>query len=77
MVPQEHLTWNHEDPPKVHVPYSQFTLVHNTTPRGLHMARHPLPHQDYIHTRYLGNKIPHLNNGHATYGSIHMHEERG
>ena len=44
MVPQEHLTWNYEDPPKVRVPHPKFTLIHNTKHRGPHLDRHPVGH---------------------------------
>ena len=54
MVPQKHLTWNHYDPPKGHVPHPKFTLIHNTNPRGPHLFHHPVPHQDCVHNRYLG-----------------------
>ena len=38
--PQEHLTWIHKYPPKGHVPHSQFTLIHYTTPHGPSLALH-------------------------------------
>ena len=45
MVPQEHLTCNHEYPPNDNVPHPKITLIHNATPHDPHMARHPVPHQ--------------------------------
>ena len=41
--PQEYLTWNHEDLPKVHAPHSQFTLVNYTTNNSNHLARPQYP----------------------------------
>ena len=52
--PQEHLTWIHKYPPKDHVPNSQFTLIHYTTPHGPRLDLHSLPHQYCIHARDLG-----------------------
>ena len=74
MVPQEHLTLNHEEPHKGHVPYYKFTLIHNTTPHGTKLDRHPVPHQDCIHTRYLGKKLPRTTNGRGTDGEMQNHE---
>ena len=74
MGTQEHLTWNHEDLPKVHVPHPKFTLIHNTTPHGPHLARHPVPHKYFIHTRDLGNKLPHPTNERGTDGWMQTHK---
>ena len=74
VFPQEHLTWNYEDPPKCYAPHSQFTLMHYTYPHGPLLVHHPVSHQDCIHTSDLGNKMPHPTNRRKTYGRMQAHE---
>ena len=45
LVPQERLTQDHEDPPKIHDPRFRFIFLHYTTPYGPHLDRHTVPHQ--------------------------------
>ena len=45
MVPQEHLTWDHEYPPKDHVPHPKITHLDNSTPHCTDLDRHPVPNQ--------------------------------
>ena len=74
--PQEHLTWNHEDPPKGHYPHFQSTLIHYNNHHGPHLARHPVTHQHCIHTRDLFNKILHPTKRRGTDWQTHT-QERG
>ena len=67
VFPQEHITWHREDPPK-DFSRPQLTLVHYTTRNGPHMSRHPVPHQYFIHTRYLYNQFPDPTNRRGNYG---------
>ena len=60
--PQEHLTWNHEEPPKFYVPRYQFTLMPYTDPHGPNLSLHPVTHQYCIHNKYWGNKLTRTTN---------------
>ena len=40
--------------PEDHLPHYQFILTHYNTTNGLHLSRHPVPHQYHINSRYLG-----------------------
>ena len=69
-----HLKWDNQDPPKGHVHHYQFILTHNTASNGPHLTRHPVPCQDCIHNRYLGNKIPHTDDRRGTDWRKLMHK---
>ena len=77
MGPQENLTWNHGYPPKDHESLPKLTLIHNTTHHGPHMARHPVPYQDFIHTRYLDYNLYYLTNVRGSDGWTHTNEGGG
>ena len=72
--PQENFIWNNEDPPKVHVPHYKFTLMHYTTPNGPYLDHHPVTHHYCIHTRDLGNKLPHTTNICGTDGKTQKYQ---
>ena len=74
MVPQEHLTCNHEDTPKDHVSHPKIYLIHKTTTHGTHLDHHPVPHIYYIHTRDLDYILPGTINGRGTDGRIQTHK---
>ena len=74
MVPQEHITWNHEDHPKDHVNHPRITLIHDTIHRGPRLARHTVPHQYFIHTNDLYYKLPNTTNRRVTDGHTYTHE---
>ena len=54
--------------------HPQLTLVHYTTHHGPHLPRHPVPHKDHIHSRYLDKQFPDTTNGRGTYGRTQTHE---
>ena len=66
-VLQKHLTWYNYYPPEGHVPHYKFIIIYYTTPPGPHLVRHIVPHQDFIHSRGLGNKLTHLTNIRGTH----------
>ena len=73
ILPQEHLSWNHKVPPKDHFTHPKLTLINNTTTHSPHLDRHTVPHQYFIHTRYLDYKLPDTTKGCGIDGRIQMH----
>ena len=74
MGPTEHLTWNHDDPPEGHAPYSKFILIHYNNPHVPQLERHPVPHKMFIHSRDFGNKMPYTTHIYGTGGQTKMQE---
>ena len=74
VVPKEHHTWNHEDPPKDVFSHPQITLLHYTPHHGPHLSRNPVSHQGLIYSRYLYNQLPYPTNGCRNDGQTQTHD---
>ena len=77
MVPQEHRTWNNEDPPKDIFSRPQITLANYTPNHGPHLSRNSVTHQDRIYSRYLENQLHDTTDGRRTDGRTQMNERGG
>ena len=66
--PQEHRSWNHEDPTEDIPPHPQITLAHYTPHHGPHRYRNALTHQGCIYSSDTENKLPDHTNRRGTDG---------